>query len=159
MLYQQDEHLQFIQEKIADIKIALFKSEINSELQLPNNIIQTLKVDEDGHIWFFTSCTGDYAQNVEKSFYAYLDYYRKGTDCRIQLSGKASIIDDVDDGFLNISDYGKSTASRLVLIKMKIMQAEYFENRVSPNLNWREKIKGLVQHLFFSESHRVYDFN
>lgn len=158
MLYQ-DDHLQFIQEKIEDIKIALFKSEINSELQLPNNIIQTLKVDKEGHIWFFTSCAGDYAQNIERSFYAYLDYYKKGTDCRIQLSGKASIVEDENDKFLKISDYAKSTASRLVLVKMKIMQAEYFENRNMPNLTWREKIKGLFQHFFFSETHRIYDFN
>lgn len=50
---------------------------MNSELQLPNNIIQTLKVDDDGHIWFLTSCTGDHAQNIARSFYAYLDYYKR----------------------------------------------------------------------------------
>ncbi len=158
MLYH-DHNLSFIQDKIKDISIALFKSEINSELQLPNNIIQTLKVEDDGHIWFFTSCTGNHAQSIEKSFYAYLDFYKKGTDCRIQLSGKASIIEDNDGEFLTISNYSKSTASRLVLVKMKIMQAEYFENRNSTNHSWKEKLKGAFQHFFFSESHRVYDFN
>jgi hypothetical protein len=158
MLYQ-DENLSFIQEKIKDINVALFKSEINSELQLPNNIIQTLKVEDDGHIWFFTSCAGDYAKSIERSFYAYLDYYKKGTDCRIQLSGKATIVEDEDGDFLSISNYSKTTAGRLVLVKMKIMQAEYFENKYHPNLSWKEKLKGAFQHFFFSESHRVYDFN
>ena len=158
MLYR-DENLSFIQEKIKDINIALFKSEINSELQLPNNIIQTLKVEDDGYIWFFTSCTGNHAQAIEKSFYAYLDYYKKGTDCRIQLSGKANIIDDNDDAFLTMSNYSKGTVGRLVLVKMKIMQAEYFENKHQINLSWKEKLKGAFQHFFFSESHRVFDFN
>lgn len=154
-----DSNLAFLQEKIKDIKIALFKSEMNSELRLPNNIIETLKVEEDGYIWFFTSCSGDYAKSIDKSFYAYLDYYKKGTDCRIQLSGKATIVDDEDGNFLTISNYSKSTAGRLVLVKMKIMQAEYFENRQSLNLNWKEKVIGAFNQLFSPDAHRIYDFN
>ncbi|MEO6537616.1 MAG: pyridoxamine 5'-phosphate oxidase family protein [Ferruginibacter sp.] len=154
-----DSNLAFLQEKIKDIKIALFKSEMNSELRLPNNIIETLKVEEDGYIWFFTSCSGDYAKSIDRSFYAYLDYYKKGTDCRIQLSGKATIVDDEDGDFLTISNYSKSTAGRLVLVKMKIMQAEYFENRQSLNLNWKEKVVGAFNQLFFPDAHRIYDFN
>ena len=154
-----DSNLAFLQEKIKDIKIALFKSEMNSELRLPNNIIETLKVEEDGYIWFFTSCSGDYAKSIDRSFYAYLDYYKKGTDCRIQLSGKATIVDDEDGNFLTISNYSKSTAGRLVLVKMKIMQAEYFENRQSLNLNWKEKVIGAFNQLFSPDAHRIYDFN
>lgn len=154
-----DTNLAFLQEKINDIKIALFKSEMNSELQLPNNIIETLKVEENGYIWFFTSCNGDYAKNIDRSFYAYLDYYKKGTDCRIQVSGKANIVEDDNGDFLTISNYSKSTASRLVLVKMKIMQAEYFENRQTLNLSWKEKLVGVFNDLFFPDAHRVYDFN
>ena len=154
-----DPNLAFLQEKIKDIKIALFKSEMNSELKLPNNIIETIKVEEDGYIWFFTSCSGDYAKNIDRSFYAYLDYYKKGTDCRIQLSGKAFIVDDDNGDFLTISNYSKSTASRLVLVKMKIMQAEYFENKNMLNLSWKEKVIGAINHLFFSDARRTYDFN
>ena len=154
-----DTNLAFLQEKIKDIKIALFKSEMNSELQLPNNIIETLKVEEDGYVWFFTSCGGDYAKHVDKSFYAYLDYYKKGTDCRIQLSGKASIVEDDSGELLTISNYSKSTASRLVLVKMKIMQAEYFENKQTLNNTWKEKLLGVFNNLFLNDSHRIYDFN
>lgn len=154
-----DTNLAFLQEKIKDIKIALFKSEMNSELQLPNNIIETLKVEEDGYVWFFTSCAGDYAKHVDKSFYAYLDYYKKGTDCRIQLSGKASIVEDDNGELLIISNYSRSTASRLVLVKMKIMQAEYFENKQTVNNTWKEKLFGVFNNLFVNDSRRIYDFN
>ena len=154
-----DANLAFLKEKIKDIKIALFKSEINSELQLPNNIISTLKVDEQGYIWFFTSCTNNTAQNIERSFYAYLDFYKKGTDCRIQVSGKAVIADDDDDVFLTMSNYSRSTVGRLVLVKMKIMQAEYFENKQAPTFTFKEKIKDVFSQLFASHNHRVYDFN
>ncbi len=154
-----DENLVFLKEKIKDIRIALFKAEINSELQLPNNIIQTLKVEDDGTIWFFTSCSGEHAQSIDKSFYAYLDYYKKGTECRLQLSGKASIVEDDGEAFLTMSNYSKNIASRIVLVKMKIMQAEYFETKHQHNVSWKEKVKGAFNQLFFNPSHKVYDFS
>ncbi len=154
----QDENLLFLKEKIKEIRFALFKSEISSELQLPNNIIQTLKVEDDGTLWFFTSCTGDHAKNIDKSFYAYLDYYKKGTDCRLQLGGRATIVEDDDETFIAMSDYSKGTAGRLVLVKMKIMQAEYFESKLQ-NVSWKDKFKDAFTHLFVSPSHKIYDFS
>ncbi len=156
----QDENLIFIKEKISDIKVAIFKSEINSELQLPNNIIQVLKVDNDGTVWFFTSCSGDHKQTIERSFYVYLDFHRKGVEGRLQISGHASVVENQDDDFLNISNYSKSTVNRLVLLKMKIMQAEYFEPKPSPQVSVMEKIKMAFQHFFFDNTqHRIYDFS
>ena len=157
--HTQDENLNFIKEKISDIKVAIFKSEINSELQLPNNIIQVLKVDDDGTVWFFTSCSGDHKQTIERSFYVYLDFHRKGVEGRLQISGHANVMEDQDDDFLNISNYSKSTANRLVLIKMKIMQAEYFEAKPSPQISMMDKIKMTFQQFFFDNTqHRIYDF-
>lgn len=158
-MQQLDENLGFLKSKIDDIKIAIFKAEINSELQLPNNIIQTLKVDDEGYIWFLTSCTGNQKQQIDKSFYAYLDYYKKGTDCRLQLGGRAILIEDEEDKFLDMSNYSKSTASRLVLVKMKIMQAEYFENKPVESVGLKNKIMYAFNNLFFSPAHRIYDFS
>lgn len=158
-MQQFDENFSFLKSKIDEIKIALFKSEMNSELQLPNNIIETLRVDNEGNVWFLTSCTGNQKNHIDKSFYAYLDYYKKGTECRLQISGKAELIDDEEDAFITMSNYSKTTASRLVLVKMKIMQAEYFENKPSENISLKEKIVYAFNNLFFTHSHRVYDFS
>ncbi|HMK03523.1 MAG TPA: hypothetical protein VK489_05005 [Ferruginibacter sp.] len=155
----EDENLDFLKEKIKEIKIALFKSEIDCELQLPNNIIQTLKVEDDGTIWFYTSCNGIYAKNIDKPFYAYLNYYKKGTDCRLQVSGKAMIIKDGDEGLFSISNYAKGTYGKLVLVKMKMMQAEFYENKAFSNISWTEKIKSAFNYLFPAPTHRIYDFS
>lgn len=158
MLFDEhDDNLDFLKQKINSIKIALFKSEFNSELHLPNNIIQTLKVDDDGTVWFFTSCNGNYAEYIDKSFYAYLDYYRKGTDCRLQISGKANIVEDEND---EIGDnIQKGVYGKLVLVKLKIMQAEFFENRPHSPASWGDKIKNMIHHIFPAATHRVYDFS
>lgn len=154
----QDTNLLFLKEKIKEIKVALFKSEINSELQLPNNIIQILKIEDDGTIWFFTSCIRDQRENISKSFYAYLDFHKRGTDCRLQVSGKAIVQDDEDDLF-SISNYSNGTAGKMLLIKMKIMQAEYFESKPSTKETWTDKIKVALNHIFLPPSHKVYDFS
>lgn len=151
-----DDNLDFLKQKINFIKIALFKSEFHSELHLPNNIIHTIKVDDDGTVWFFTSCNGDYAKYIDRSFYAYLDYYKKGTDCRLQLSGKANIVEDENEGLG--ADYEKGPYGKLVLVKLKIMQAEFFENRPQVTTTWTDKIKNMIHHLFPAPTHRVYDF-
>lgn len=155
----QDRNLSFLKEKINDIKTALFTSELNPELQLPNNIIQTLKVEDDGTIWFFTSCNGDHVENIDAPFYAYLSYQKKGTGCRLQLSGKANLVKNDNEGLFSISNYTKGSYGRLVLVKMKIMQAEFFENIFSENFSWSEKIKNSFTHLFMAPAHRIYNFS
>ena len=159
MFENNDNNLAFLKEKINLIKIALFKSEINSELQLPNNIIQTLRVEDDGTVWFFTTCNQNHARFINKSFYAYLDYYKKDTGCRLQLSGKAQIVDnEYDNTFCDWNGASKEGYTS-VLIKMKLMQAEFFENKISTDFSWPEKIKNAFNSLFISPSHRSYHFS
>ena len=141
-----DTTLAFLKEKIENIRIALFKAEINSELQLPNNIISTLKVDNDGYIWFYTSCNGSYAPQVDKEFFAYLDYYQKGGDTRLRINGRACIIEGCG------SDADAVENSNLILLKMKIMQAEYFGSDVERQQTWMDKIKATFTELLAGSS-------
>jgi hypothetical protein len=158
MNYKQDNNLSFLKSKIIQIKIALFKSESDFELQLPNNIIQTLRVEDDGTIWFFTTCNGNHARFMNRSFHASLNYYRKDTGCHLQLAGKACIINDVETEFAADNDFS-TDAYTSVLIKMKIMQAEFFGNKAVSEITWAEKIKAAVAGLFLSPAHRVYNFS
>lgn len=158
-----DNNLKFIKSKINQIKVALFKSEMNSELQLPNNIIQVVKTDDVGNIWFFTSCIHNQANNLNKKFYAYLDFYRKGFDERLKISGKAILVDEdeMNETLFPHSNYSIGTAPRLVLVKLTIMQAEYVESRlpIESNESLISKIKSAFLQTFFSPSHKIFDFS
>lgn len=158
MYHNQDENLVFLKQKINDIKIALFRSETDFELQLPNNIVQTLTVEDDGTVWFFTTCNGNHARFMDKSFFAYLNYYKKDTGCRIQLSGKARIVNDCNESTFNAGDANTKDGYTSVLVKMKIMQAEFFENKVIHEISWTEKIRSAITGLFLAPAHRVYNF-
>ena len=140
-----DKNLNFLREKIGEIKIAMFKAEIDSVLQLPNNIISTIKTDDDGNIWFFTSCTNDdYAKNINEHFYAYLEYYQKGSECRLRIGGKASIVKS-DNELID-----PSLKEKVVLVKLNIMQAEYFEKKFTTPLNG--KIMNILSQLFWPDN-------
>lgn len=133
-----------------EIGIAIFKPEMNCEWNLPNNIIRLMHTEEDGTIWFLTSCKHP-APERNISIYAYLDFYRKGYEgARLRVSGKAEIADETEDtGSVN-----------QVLIKMKILQAEYTAPHVEQNAHssFLEKLKHTLTH-FLHLPHRAYDFS
>lgn len=154
------ESFSFITDKIKEIKVGLFKSEINSELWLPNNIVQILRVDDSGQLWFFTSCSNRHAAHINRSFYAYLDFHKRGTNSRLLINGPASIVDEEGDKeeLMPQSNYSNSVASSLVLVKMKIMQAEYFDGHEQAAGSWTERVKQTLNNWFFDRNHKLMDF-
>lgn len=149
-----DTSLLFLQKKIKEIKIARFKTEIDSGLQLPNNIVSTLKIDDDGNIWFFSSCKGQHAKNIDQDFYAHLEYYQKGGAYRIRTSGKATIIQD--ESFTHSCD--SKANYNLVLIRFKIMNAEYFENKSLLTSSLKTRVKDFFTEMLYSQHYRKFDF-
>lgn len=157
-MQQLNENFEIITEKIRQTKIALFKPELNSELMLPNNIIQVLKMDDNGNIWFFTSCIKRQAANINKTFYAYFDFHKKGTNARLMINGTAFIVDDDSDvqELITQSYYSNTLSPSLVLIKMKIMQAEYFEgHETGSKVSWKQRFMNSISQLFFDEGPRT----
>lgn len=153
-----DTHLTFLREKIMETKVALFKSEINSELSLPTNVVQTISVDEEGNIYFFTSCNGNFGKNIDHPFYAYLDYHKKGYGERLCISGKAVIVkEENEDIEPDKNSYGISEKS-IILVKMKIMQAEFFGQTINQQLSFPQKIKNSISHLFFPSNEHHFKF-
>ena len=150
-----NENLLFLQKKIGEIKIARFKAELDSEFQLPDNIIATLKTDDEGNIWFFSSCKGEHAKNIDKDFYAYLEYYQKGGAYRLRTGGRATIIQDETIPYFNKS---KKSIDNLVLIRFKMMTAEYFEERSLHTSSLKTRVKDFFSEMLYSQRYRKFDF-
>lgn len=156
----QQDHLHFLQKKIGEIRIAMFRPEMDSELQLPHNIVSTIKTDDDGNIWFFTSCNGQYAKNIDPNFYAYLDYNQKGGAYRLCISGKATIVQDDPADHASRLHAHNSISNQVVLIKMKIMHAEYFENKaLQSTSSFKTRIRDFFTEIFTSHHYRQFDFS
>lgn len=154
-----DTPLTFLREKIQEIKVALFKSEINSELSLPNNIVETISTDPEGNIYFFTSCRGAYAAQIDQPFYAYLDYHKKGTDTRLRVSGRAIVVKEEEDVAAEENIIHGIDCRSIVLVKMKIMQAEYFGDPIKQNITWPKKIRSSLSNFLFPSAEHHFNFS
>jgi general stress protein 26 len=96
-------------------------------------VVQTLKVDEAGQVWFFVNRPEQYLHEFDREFPARLNFFRKGKRFYLQITGKAFIVTDPEElnEVVNISDDVRQVAtSHQVLVKFKIMHVEYYERTV-----------------------------
>jgi general stress protein 26 len=125
-----DNCLPFLQHKIQGIGSALFYSLSSSVLKFPTSIVTALKVDEAGNVWFFINKPGQQLQEFDWEFPARMQFYRKGKGYFLEVAGKACIVNDPEEvnGLVDMAEEIKRKACKeLVLIKVKINQAQYYD--------------------------------
>lgn len=117
-----DSNFQFICKKIEQLRTAVMYSMSNSLVRLPNDIVNFVKIDADGHLWFLAHLPSQSLSQCEKAFPARLHFFRKGYDYFVEVSGKATIADIITEAS---SDDGLER--RTVLLKMTMPNIEYRE--------------------------------
>lgn len=146
-----DTNLPFLQEKISDLRSALFFSLSNAVLRMPTTIVTALKVDEVGQIWFFVNRPVQNIQEFDKEFPARLEFFRKGKSFYLKIIGKACIVNDPEElnDLLNVSEEVKSKAMhQVVLVKVKMQSAEYVENTVTETGGLAQMIRAQLNKWF-----------
>ena len=158
-----DKHLQFIASKIVDLNVALFTCQANSLLRLPNSIVYTHKVDEDGNIFMFMPRPKQLISQFEKEFPVGLNYFKKGKSHFLNIYGKARIINDPEE--LNSYDLTFEEINQALntdmLIKVKILKADYYEKDLAKKNSWLNKVKSFVYGLLalVEDDGRSFDFS
>ncbi len=120
-----DPNFQFINEKINQLRSAVMYSMSNSLVKLPNDIVNLVKVDEEGQLWFLAHLPSQSLEECERDFPVRLHFFRKGFDFFVEVSGKASIESTIDEP-LDTPDEALN-AKRAVLVKMTMKNIEYRE--------------------------------
>src|SRR5438270_1267381 len=134
-----NQQLNFLQEKIQEIGSAIFFNLSDSVLKLPTSIVSTLKVDEYGYVWFFIQKPKQNLKEFETEFPVRLDFFRKGKSYFLQVSGKGWVVTDPEEvnSFVSLPEEARQLAvNELVLVKVKIMKAEYYETRTTRQSWW-----------------------
>ena len=134
-----NQQLNFLQEKIQEIGSAIFFNLSDSVLKLPTSIVSTLKVDEYGYVWFFIQKPKQSLKEFETEFPVRLDFFRKGKSYFLQVSGKGWMVNDPEEmnSFINLPEDAKQSATiDMVLVKVKILKAEYYETKSSNRNSW-----------------------
>jgi len=141
MLPQSD--LQFLQQKIQDLKNALFFSQNTSLLRISTTIVSVIKVDELGQMWFFVPRPQQALHEFDREFPVRLEFFRKGKEFFLHVAGKAFIVTDPEEinGLVH-EDIRGLTGDHLVLIRVKMLKADYFENaNSSMHAGWWRDLK------------------
>ena len=142
-----NQQLSFLQERIQEIGSAIFFNLSESVLKLPTSIVSTLKVDDYGFVWFFVQKPKQSLKEFENEFPVRLDFFKKGKPCFLQVNGKGWVVNDPEElnTFVTLPEDAKRLAmSEMVLVKVKIMRAEYYETKTSSQHSWWQNVVNSV---------------
>ncbi len=142
--------LGFISSKIGELGTAVFHSHSNSVLNLNPTVVNTLKVDDNGSIWFFVNRPIQAITEFDKQFPAALNYYKKGSPFFLNVFGVARIVTDPEElACADIDDELRERASTdKLLLSVKIAHVNYFEKESSVPQTWLSKCKKVFEGLF-----------
>ena len=138
----------FISEKLMELKQALFFTLNESILKLPVSIIDVLHVDEVNQVWFMVHRPSQNVSEFDREFLAKLEFYRKGKDFYMHVTGKACLVTDPEE--INNAEHLSAEVRRLastsmVLVKLHMHDVKIhaiqrkpadFETKL-PSLNFR----------------------
>jgi hypothetical protein len=126
MLRQTD--LRFLRDKIQELNQAIFFSQNTSLLRMPTTIVTLSKMDELGQMWFFVPRPLQALQEFDREFPVRLEFFKKGRQFFLHVLGKAFIVTDPEEmnGLVH-DDIRVQAADHLVLIKVRMLKADYFE--------------------------------
>lgn len=153
---QANQQLAFLQEKIQQIGSAIFFNLSDSVLKLPTSVVTSLKVDDYGFVWFFVKKPNQHLQEFEQEFPVRLDFFKKGVDYFLQVSGKGWVVSDPED--LNtystlFNDVDPLAVHDSVLVKVKMLKAEYYETQQRAKHSWWYNAVSVVTTWFRSSHH------
>jgi hypothetical protein len=134
-----NQQLNFLQEKIQEIGSAIFFNLSDSVLKLPTSIVNTLKVDDYGFVWFFIQRPRQNLKEFETEFPVRLDFFRKGKSYYLQVFGKGWVVTDPEEVNFSVDlseDMKQMAMKDMVLVKVKILKAEYSGAMAGSRHSW-----------------------
>jgi hypothetical protein len=146
-----DKNLIFLKEKIEDLSIALFHCDSKSLLKIPTTIIKTHSVDDNGDILFFVNRPQQSINEFDQEFLVALNYFKKGKNYFMNISGKARIVKDPEElsyiTHLTPAEIASALTNQ-VLIKVKILKADFYDNHLAGRNYLLKKTQTLFYGLF-----------
>jgi general stress protein 26 len=133
----QDMSVSVLREKIQELENALFMSESNALVSLPTHIVRISEVDEEGNIWFIIPRPTQVIESFSKEMPAKLDFFKKGKEFFLKISGVASIVwsaKEMKEANLS-NDFSSSLEKGNVAVKVKVELSEYIEKTPKPTSN------------------------
>ena len=143
--------IHFLAEKIMDLRSALLFSQNNSVLKLYTTIVNILHVDELGQLWFTIARPRQALQEFDREFPVRMEFFRKGKGYFMHITGKAFIINDPEEiNSLIAAGIVDHIPGHMVLIKVKMSKADYFEPVDTSHTGWWRDLRMQVYGWLFN---------
>jgi len=147
-----DNRQAFLHEKIRNLGSAIFFNQSDAVLKLPTSIVRILHIDEYGYVWFYIQKPAQQLNEFEKEFPVKLDFFRKGLDYSLQVLGTGRMITDPEELLVlttNINEIKQFDPGKMILIKVKMTRADYFDNISGSKSSWLQNAINLFQSWIF----------
>ncbi len=121
-----------IRTKIMELQSALFFTEGASLLKLPTHVISNVSIDEEGDIWMAIPKPAQRIEEFEREIPAKLDFFKKGTTFYVKVTGKAHLINDMNElknnKALPEEMMAKVEKGKYMAVKVRIQDADLVDN-------------------------------
>jgi hypothetical protein len=142
-----------LKSKITELQSALFFTESASIVKLPTHVISDVEMDEEGQIWFVIPRPVQHIEAFEKEIPAKLDFFKKGKDFFVKISGTAFLIADMEEvknnPALSAEMRTKMSDEKLMGVKVVIQKAGWVDNTPKPAQNWIQSSRSQLSSWFF----------
>lgn len=122
--------LDFLRDRVQEIRSALFSNTSEETFKLPTCIISALNIDNEGQVCFFIRRPELYMEDRDRQFPARLDFFKKGKPFFLKISGYAQLISDTSEMLyqMGLPDNVRfNSLEKLLLVKVKMVDAQYFD--------------------------------
>ncbi len=153
-MQSQLQQLHFLQKTIAQLQNGFFFNLSDSATRVPTSVVSSLKVDDTGHIWFVVKRLELPPKEVGMEFPVRLDFFKKNTNYHLQIRGKGFSVTDPEEvsAFLGSLPGSTSVYNDTVLVKVKMLTADYFETSTSEKTNWWQNAISSISNWFGSSN-------
>jgi general stress protein 26 len=145
-----------IRTKIMELQSALFFTESSSLLRLPTHVISNVSIDEEGQIWMAIPRPVQRIEEFEKKIPAKLDFFKKGTAFYVKVTGKAHLVNDINElknnKALPAEMLAKVEKGKYMAVKVRIQDADLVDNTPPPkggSQNWIRNSRMQLSSWFF----------
>ena len=154
------DYIYTIRQKIEGLKTAIMYSTSNDVLKLPTHIVHTLKVDENGYLWFIVPKPTQQIAAFESKFPVELQYFKKGSPDVINVHGAAQIV--TDEATISAIDFVSEERKADLLINhiflnVKMMQVELNELEVERKNFWQSLKQSVLELIAPPARHQTFD--
>ncbi|HEX9511159.1 MAG TPA: hypothetical protein VF939_11805 [Puia sp.] len=142
-----------LKSQIMELQSALFFTESSSLVKLPTHVVSETEVDAEGQIWFVIPKPAQHIEAFDKEIPAKLDYFKKGKEFFVKVTGTAFLITDAAEMESNTSLSAEMRArmknDQMIAVKVKIQVSELIDNTPKPSKSWLQSSRSQLSSWFF----------